>query len=82
MVNLKNMVGKVKAVLTGGEANSANAMEAKVLQALQNQDFAAAFAALPQQTDALLAVWLNQLAATQPLVRRKSRHFCVTKVRP
>ena len=47
MVNLKNMVGKVKAVLTGGEANGANTMEAKVLQALQNQDFEAGSLRLP-----------------------------------
>ena len=63
MVNLKNMVGKVKAVLTGGEANGANTMEAKVLQALQNQDFAAVFAALPQQADELVGVWLGQIRA-------------------
>ncbi len=75
MVNLKNMVGKVKAVLTGGEANSANAMEAKVLQALQNQDFAAAFAALPQQADELVAVWLGQIRAKHAGYAQKIEAF-------
>ena len=75
MVNLKNMVGKVKAVLTGGEANSANAMEAKVLQALQNQDFAAAFAALPQQVDELVAVWLGQIRANHAGYAQKIEAF-------
>ena len=75
MVNLKNMVGKVKAALTGAEAAKADNMEAQVLQALQNQDFEAAFAALPQQTDALLAVWLNQLAAAQPACAQKIEAF-------
>ena len=41
MVNLKNMVSKVKAALTGAEAVGADNMEAQVLQALQNQDFEA-----------------------------------------
>ena len=45
MVNLKNMVSKVKAALTGTDAVGADNMEAQVLQALQNQDFEAAFAA-------------------------------------
>ena len=52
MVNLKNMVSKVKAALTGADAVGTDNMEAQVLQALQNQDFEAAFAALPQQAEA------------------------------
>ena len=75
MVNLKNMVGKVKAALTGAEAAKADNMEAQVLQALQNQDFEAAFAALPQQAEALLAVWLSQLAATQPACAKNIEAF-------
>ena len=75
MVNLKNMVSKVKAALTGTDAVGADNMEAQVLQALQNQDFEAAFAALPQQAEALLALWLNQLAAVQPACAQKIEAF-------
>ena len=75
MVNLKNMVSKVKAALTGTDAVGADNMEAQVLQALQNQDFEAAFAALPQQAEALLAVWLKQLAAVQPACAQKIEAF-------
>ena len=75
MVNLKNMVSKVKAALTGADAVGADNMEAQVLQALQNQDFEAAFAALPQQAEALLAVWLKQLAAVQPACAQKIEAF-------
>ena len=75
MVNLKNMVSKVKAALTGADAMGADNMEAQVLQALQNQDFEAAFASLPQQAEALLALWLKQLAAVQPACAQKIEAF-------
>ena len=66
MVSLKNVLGKVKAVLQGGDD-----LEAKLTQALQQQDFEAVFAALPQDAAGLLTLWTAQMQAISPAATQK-----------